>query len=650
MGSANAFGCRPRAPRARDRRLRVELLEPRNVFSVGPLDVIGHLPVAEYNQFIPSAVNSEGNSYKDWGNEPFVAVNPTDPNKIVVSSFAFDGVFVTGPSAPLAASIWYSTDGGSTWGLRFPIPTFPVPDEGVPNDQTFAYDSSGTLHAAMLSFGFSHANPGLNLFHGTTADPDKDGVNGRPASVWHWDTNRVNLPIPTQSKADQPWLALQGNHAYVGYGFFEHGSVQAQVSASSDGGATFTSDNAISNRTSAWSNPGIRVAAGQDGHVYAVFANADPSKALLRQGQPQQFHYRLNESSDGGVTWKYTTSSRLGGLVVDDGTSLQLGASFGGVNALLGSITAVAADLSGDHVYVVYGKQDATGTDRLYLAEFHHDGSGNLVERANPVALSVPGQRAALPSVAVTANGRVAVQYDTFTPDDGQFHLHLAVSTTQGVTFADQDLYDFTTTGIPFPFTGGNRLLGDYQDITALGNTVFGTFAARGNVNAGGVDTTDKVDPFFYSVTLDGVDSLTPLAPSLGGGGAALSGGGAGGGFTGAGRAAGAIKPVFGGGAGTPSFDGTLHAPAPLDAAGLGSPGRGGDSARGPAERQGDGRPASQLDPGVVDPSSSGHNWGGDGIRHRPVGVTGQSLEGADARLTEDAPGDATFAGGWSPG
>jgi hypothetical protein len=227
-------------------------------------------------------------------------------------------------------------------------------------------------------------------------------------------------------------------------------------------------------------------------------------------------HYRLNVSFDAGATWAYTGSSAEGGIPVADGLSLQDGVSFGGVNAILGNITAIAADPTGAHVYVTYGMEDASGADRIYLAEFHPDATGNLVERGNPVALSVAGQRSALPSVAVTANGSIAVQYDTFTDADGQFHVHLATSTDQGLTFTDQDLNDFTAAGIPFPFSR-NRLLGDYQGLIAVGNTVFGTFAARGNVQipGQGIDTTDKIDPFFYSVTLPGGHlNLLPAATS----------------------------------------------------------------------------------------------------------------------------------------
>jgi hypothetical protein len=485
----------------------VELLEDRSLPSIVPIDVIGHLPAAEYNQYIPNAVNFEGNgNFKDWGNEPFVAVNPVNPNQIVVSSFAYGNPIASEPGLS-KASLWYSSDGGADWTIRFPMP-FPQPGVFAPSDQTYAYDSNGVLHGALMSaVPFTSQ---INIFHGTTTDPNLDGENGRPATAWQWNSKYVNLPAMTQDNADQPWIAIQGNHVYVSYYFYNgNGLFEPRVSASADGGATFTQDHEISNGFQpAGVHPGVRLATDRVGNTYGIFATGPPWQA----NQPQVINYRLNESSDGGATWKYTKSSQVGGLLIDNAVSLQEGVSFGGVNRVA-NIDALAADPTGEHVYAVYGKRDPTGADRLYLAEFHPDGSGNLVKRANPVALSVPGQRSALPSIAVTDNGTIAVQYDTFTPGDNQFHVHLAVSTDHGLTFADQDVYDFDTTGIPLSFSGADIILGDYQCLIAVGNTVYGTFAGRGNVSDHGtdIDTTDKIAPFFYSVTLPTVsmDSAT---------------------------------------------------------------------------------------------------------------------------------------------
>jgi hypothetical protein len=541
----------PRKPRPRRcpdfRRLLLERLEDRSVPSISPIDVVGRLPAAEYNQFIANAVTSQGTPYKDWGNEPSVAVNSLNPNQIVVSSFAYSN-FIQTPRGDARNSIWYSTDGGSNWGIRFPILSqTPASGQLVPADQTIAYDSNGVLHGAFLTYNPS-GGPASNIFHGTTTDPNADGLNGRPDTVWHWGPSPVNLDPRSANTADQPWLALGNGHAYVGYGVFD-GNSEVRVSTSADNGATFTTDNNINSTNnngnlSFASNSGIRLATDRIGNVYSIYGWGETPTPKPGSGEATRLHYRLNMSSDGGQTWKFTSlGGQAGGLVIDDGLSLQLGSSFGGVNRLTGNITALAADSTGAHIYALYGKEDGAGMDRLYLAEFHPDGSGGLVERASPLPLSVPGQRSALPSVAVTDNETIAVQYDTFTDADGQFHVHLATSTDQGQTFADQDLYDFTATGIP----GGNRLLGDYQGLIALGNSVYGTFAARGNVRIPdqGIDSTDKIDPFFYSVALPG-GGLSSLAPSLGGGSAAsLAGGATGASATGAGGdASNALVPL----------------------------------------------------------------------------------------------------------
>lgn len=89
--------------------------------------------------------------------------------------------------------------------------------------------------------------------------------------------------------------------------------------------------------------------------------------------------YYLNRSRDGGVTWDFNGSSAVGGILVASGVSSQLDNAgtqasnnwFAGVNDLRGNITAIASDKAGSHIYVLYGAQDNTGTDRIYLEEFH---------------------------------------------------------------------------------------------------------------------------------------------------------------------------------------------------------------------------------------------------------------------------------------
>jgi hypothetical protein len=443
------------------------------------VDVVGNLPPAEFNQFI------RPQSYKDWGNEPSIAVNPTDPTKVVVASFAYGSPFV--PSAN--ASLWYSTDGGNSWDIVFSMPR--SPGGSVPADQTIAYDSNGNLHAVALSFSGA-----VNTWHGISTDPST-------SAAWTWSTTRVNQTVPNNS--DQPWLAIgTNNNVYVGYSNFVGSMGNVHVSASSDNGATWTAaqDLVVNNPnfipTAGATNFGTRLAADQAGAVYVIYGSADASGP----SGTAHVNYRLNRSHDGGATWDYTTATGLpGGLPIDDGFSLQRGSMFAGINALRGNITHIAAQSDGSHVYAVYGKRGDPldpNTDKIWIAEFHDDGTGDLAERLSPVPLSVTGQRSALPSVAVTDDGTVFVLYDSY--DGSQIHVHLATSIDLGMNFTDQDLYDFTTSGIPF---SGDRLLGDYQEVIAQGNSVYGTFVARGNVNDPdtGVNTTGMAVPFFFCTT-----------------------------------------------------------------------------------------------------------------------------------------------------
>ena len=452
-----------------------------------PVDVIGTLPVAEYNTFVAPYYPTG-----DFGFEPFIAVNPTDPNKIVISSQAYN------TASSYGASLWYSTDGGNNWGIRFPITT--SPSGVVAADQVFAYDSAGVLHGALLTGGH------CAIYHGSTTDPNKDGVNGRPASTWSWTTTAINILFSTP---DQPWMAVGGGSIFVGYDNFNSTltASEERVAKSFDNGTSFTVDAPIGTpgrlsvlyRTAPDQgvNPGTRIAMDGNGNIYAIFGFTTNSIGGIPFVQ-----YRLNRSSAAGA-WDYTSNNLpIGGLPIDSGLSSQgndPALSFGGANKLLGNTTAIATDKNGTHIYAVFGKQ-VGGNDRLFVAEFHDDGTGNLVERANPVAFSIPGQRAALPSVAVTDDGKVYILYDTFTSTDGRFHVHLALSLDQAMTFApanDKVLEDFAA---PFP---GEKILGDYQYLTALGNAVYGTFAGRGLAaaqNPNGFDRSSTIDPFFFSV------------------------------------------------------------------------------------------------------------------------------------------------------
>src|SRR5438105_2099596 len=78
------------------------------------LDVIGNLSGSDYNSYIAPQ------SYRDWGNEPCIAVNPANPQEMIISTFGY-GSWISSSTAQL----WYSTNGGASWTIRFSVPAPP---------------------------------------------------------------------------------------------------------------------------------------------------------------------------------------------------------------------------------------------------------------------------------------------------------------------------------------------------------------------------------------------------------------------------------------------------------------------------------------------------------------------------------------------
>jgi len=422
--------------------------------------------------------------------EPTIAVNPANPNEIVIT--AFSGGWA--PNAPL----WHSTDGGATWGKQFTIPTPP----GVqimsgpvlcPCDQVADYGRGGRL-----SITFLVGNTDIHT--GTTTNPAN-------LPAWNWlvmggVTQRTNFTGIGNS--DQPWLEVNRNpmtepedDVYVGYDNF-NGGPNMQVSvARGTNPPNFIIDNQ-SGTSTATINPGHRLAVDpRNGAVYSLFQRSTGAGA----GGSKRIDYMLNRSTDGGATWNLNGMAM--GITVASADSTQPQPKFGTVNALLGGVLSATVDPTNGDVYYVFGNRDsATGNNRLSIIRLTDNGAGGLTIGA-PSFVSAQTQ-AALPSVAVTNNGTVGVLFTTF---DGfgamsglpVFTAHLALSSDHGATFTDRVLSTFLSV------TGDSgasrqRVLGDYQQMKSVGNTFFGVFTGNG-VPFGRPFANH--DPIFFKIAIE---------------------------------------------------------------------------------------------------------------------------------------------------
>jgi hypothetical protein len=433
--------------------------------------------------------------------ETSIAVNPQNPNDIVIT--AFSGAW--GANAPL----WHSTDGGLTWTKQFTIPAPPgVPAAGCPCDQTIDYSVADQLAGTFLA-GSNFPGPSptaavFDVYSGTTTDPAE-------ATAWNWlvidgVTQQTNNNVPSSfGDADQPWLIVnraptsdgsgnialasvgradsdQEKHsvyvAYDNFGAIVGNLVSLQVAVAE---ATTPPDFAVDVTTGfgggGGTNPGHRLVNDpRTGTIYSLFQQA----TLVGPDGVRNVNYFLNRSTDGGRTW--SLNGNRFGIVVTNADSIQPTPKFCTVNALLGGIAHAAVDPKTGDVYYAYGNRDAaTGNQRLAMRRLTTDAAGLVT--IGPEFFVTGQVQAALPAVAVTRNGTVGVFYYTcegFSSDGyPTFTAHVSLSDDQGQSFTDLELLTFLSSAGPTP-DARQRVLGDYMQMKALGNTFYGAFTGNG--------------------------------------------------------------------------------------------------------------------------------------------------------------------------
>ena len=453
---------------------------PRGVRAIPLLPGLSSIIVdTVVNNTDPNLTNTD--TFNDG--ETSIAVNPANPNEIVIT--AFSGSW--GADAPL----WHSTDGGNIWTKQFTIPAPPgVAAAGCPCDQAVDYGRNNQMSGTFLIDD--------DVFSGTSTNPAS-------AAAWNWlviagITQRTNHLVPSSfGDADQPWLLVNRDpttptqdDVYAAYDDFSGGPDMRVAVSFGVNPPNFTIDNQSGTSTGGV-NPGHRLAVDrQTGFVYSLFQRCVGNCG----GDPKNINYMLNRSTNGGTTW--ILNALPGGIIVANADSTQPQPKFGTVNALLGGVDHAAVDPNTGDVYYVYGNRDpATTNNRLAIRRIFDNGIGGVT--VGPEHFVTGQVQAAIPSVAVASNGIVGVFYYTFDGFSSGFPIfsaHLAQSSDQGVTFSDQVLETFLSSAAD----NGNprqRVLGDYMQMKAVGACFSGAFTGNG-VPFG--RPFSNHDPIFFTV------------------------------------------------------------------------------------------------------------------------------------------------------
>jgi hypothetical protein len=295
------------------------------------------------------------------GNEPTIAVNPLNPNNIVIAQFN-KGV----------QTLTISLDGGSTFPIQRNA-VLPAGQTGFNGDDALAFDAQGRLFWTYLTAGSPggvaslQVNPTTGALVGgpslvATGNLDKEWVaaDRNPASpfannlysIWH-DFNQTNAPVVFARSTNQgaTWTTVPGNISGAGEGFTWPSEVNVapngdvwvawhtnngatngdiRMRRSTDGGLTFgpevipfpagtaaTTNNSatgLANKVSGlhvWlqgsMQPRILVDPVRPGNIYVVSVD-DPDNIFSPTNDPSDIVFA--RSTDNGVTWTQTTISQ----------------------------------------------------------------------------------------------------------------------------------------------------------------------------------------------------------------------------------------------------------------------------------------------------------------------------------------------------
>ena len=406
--------------------------------------------------------------------EPFVAVNPTDPNNLV--GVYQQDKYHLGASKGLVAA--YSFDGGASWGHSYaPLSACAGGDPAYPqaSDPWVTFDSDGNVYQSGLAFsndfnvstvrvsksidGGITWGPAATLIRDdettTVAFNDKDSITGdpgRPGYVYAvWD--RIRATSANMSQNGQA-----NNAAYRGTPMF---------SRTTDGGSTWSAPAAMTTTNKNFGTIANAIVVLPNGDLVDVFRALNGSGI---QPSPNQHYQGVMISKDAGLHWSspIKVANEASVPVIDPDTGAHVRAGTG--------LPSIAVDPNRGALYVVWTEGSFSGGDHDDIALSISTDGGHGWSAPVKVNQSPAGVAAFSPAVAVTSDGTVAITYYDLrsnTPDSSTLptDVWLVHSHDRGQTWGAEQHLDGPFDEDLAPVCGG-VFLGDYQGLAAAGADV----------------------------------------------------------------------------------------------------------------------------------------------------------------------------------
>ncbi len=405
--------------------------------------------------------NSGGSLYLNTTVEPYVAVDPRNPQH-VVATWQQDRWSDGGASGVLSA---VSFDGGHIWTTSYPHFSF-CTGGAYPraSDPWTAVSPDGTAY--QIAIGLDGITP--NGFAVTAVLVSRSADGGL---TWSEPTTLVRH---TDAGDDKEMIVADPNDSHYVYAIWDrtndNESIPAWFSRTRDGGATWDAARVIY-------NPGQGVYATwhelvvlPDGSLVDVFLLSDDSKT-------PNLRFAVLHSQDHGATW--SGPSIVGSdqpiNVLDLKARIPIRA--GGPNVTVDPVSGA--------IYIVWSDSRFSEGQRAGIA-FMKSLDGGVTWSAPVQVNQAPTVQAFTPAVAVDDSGRVAVTYCDFRKDTSDPATTLAsywriISDDGGTTWSETpvgDPFDIRTARI-----GAGEFLGDYQGLVAAGGRFLSFYAAANTGN-----------------------------------------------------------------------------------------------------------------------------------------------------------------------
>ena len=426
--------------------------------------------------------NPPSTNYVNTEVEPFVAVNPTNPNNII-GAYQQDRWSDGGSHGLVAAR---STDGGTSWARNYAAFSTCAGGSRYPRatDPWVSFDAAGRAYQISLGL-YSGALAGSDIETSTSTDGgatwsspvqlvnETTGVhfNDKQSITGDW------RPGVGAGKAYATWIvgSLPGaeNIGPNGAGHsFAYGG-QPVFSRTTDGGATWTTPTTITNAVVFVQ--GNQIVVLPDGTLVDVGAMLFKGSGI--QPTPQAYFWTAFVSRNGGKTWGAPIK------IAPLGTRLLTNPDIPNPTSLNQTVRAgdyipdVAVDHATGAIYMVFADGISSGFNHVKLTKSMDAGknwSTPIDVTSTPLSThSFNG------TVEVTADGTVAVMYYDFRNNDAAPGLPtdvwLAHSHDGGATWTEQHLYgSFDMENAP---VARGWFLGDYQGMAAAGNDLVTFFS-----------------------------------------------------------------------------------------------------------------------------------------------------------------------------